>query len=268
MTSVRKQEAAVIKKEMIAEGICSMTLKVPEDEGGFGGARPGQFLLAYTGDGARLLGRPFCIADRTGDSVRIVFRLSGEGTRIIASKEEGDSLFLEGPLGNGYPEDPCKGKKKVLLAGGIGAPSLLYLAKSLTAAGTAAETTVVLGYRGGGMDCFLREDFEAAGVEVITATDDGSEGIKGNVIDALRAKGIKADIIYACGPMPMLSAVKAYGTAEGAVTYVSLEEHMACGVGVCLGCVTKTTDRDAHSGVKNARVCTEGPVFDAAFVDI
>ena len=122
-----------------------------------------------------------------------------------------------------------------------------------------------MGYRDA--DCFLREDFEKNG-EVYIATEDGSVGTKGNVMDAIRENALKADVIYACGPMPMLRAIKRYAEEAGINAYISLEERMACGVGACLGCVCKTTKKDAHSHVNNARICTDGPVFEAKEVEI
>ena len=100
------------------------------------------------------------------------------------------------------------------------------------------------------------------------ATEDGSAGIKGNVLDVIGAGGLQGDIIMACGPMPMLRAVKRYAAENGIKAYISLEERMACGVGACLGCVCRTKEKDAHSHVRNARICTDGPVFPAEDVDI
>ena len=120
--------------------------------------------------------------------------------------------------------------------------------------------TAVLGYRTN--DLFLAEEFRRA-AEVIIATDDGSAGVHGNVIDAIRELSPEFDVICACGPMPMLRGVKALAEEKGVKAWISLEERMACGVGVCLGCVTKTAHKDEHSNVNNTRICTEGPVFDA-----
>ena len=100
------------------------------------------------------------------------------------------------------------------------------------------------------------------------ATEDGSLGTCGNVIDAITADCVKADVIMACGPMPMLRALKAYAGENGIPCYVSLEERMACGIGVCLGCVCGTEHIDEHSHVKNARICKDGPVFDAKEVTL
>ncbi|MBP5275164.1 MAG: dihydroorotate dehydrogenase electron transfer subunit, partial [Lachnospiraceae bacterium] len=101
------------------------------------------------------------------------------------------------------------------------------------------------------------------------ASEDGSVGVKGNVIDAIKAcTNLKPDVIMACGPMPMLRGIKKYAEENNIKAYISLEERMACGVGACLGCVCKTVHKDEHSHVNNTRICTEGPVFDATEVDI
>ncbi len=100
------------------------------------------------------------------------------------------------------------------------------------------------------------------------ATEDGSVGTKGNVIDAIKENALEADVIYACGPMPMLRALKAYSTEHDMDCFVSMEERMACGIGACLACVCKTKDKDAHSNVNNKRICKEGPVFDAKEVEL
>ena len=103
---------------------------------------------------------------------------------------------------------------------------------------------------------------------VYIATEDGSVGTKGNVINAIEENHLQADVIFACGPMPMLRAIKKYAEEKKIKAYISLEEHMACGVGACLGCVVKTKEVDHHSHVHNARICTDGPVFDAEEVEI
>ena len=113
----------------------------------------------------------------------------------------------------------------------------------------------------------LTEELTACS-RLLIATEDGSVGTKGNVLDAVRENAIEADAVCACGPMPMLRAVAGYAKKKGIPAYISLEERMACGVGACLGCVTRTREVDAHSHVRNARICTEGPVFRAEEVEI
>ena len=137
---------------------------------------------------------------------------------------------------------------------------MLELAKRLN-----AEKEIVLGYRN--KDTFLDGELKAYG-KVTIATDDGSLGTHGTVIDAIKECGVKGDVIYACGPTPMLRAIKAYAEENNIEAYVSLEEKMACGVGACLACVCKTTGVDDHSKVHNARVCKDGPVFNAKEVEL
>lgn len=146
------------------------------------------------------------------------------------------------------------------MGGGIGVPPILELARRLE-----AEKQIVVGYRDGNL--FLKEDLQKYGTLHI-ATEDGSAGTKGNVMDAIRENGLEAEVIFACGPMPMLRAIKAYAAEWDIPAYISLEEHMACGVGACLGCVVKTKEVHHHSHVPNARICTDGPVFEAKEVQI
>ena len=99
------------------------------------------------------------------------------------------------------------------------------------------------------------------------AKEDGSAGTEGNVLDAIRENGLDADIIYACGPTPMLRAIKEYAAEQNIECWISMEERMACGIGACLACVCKSKEKDAHSNVKNKRICKEGPVFLAQEVE-
>jgi dihydroorotate dehydrogenase electron transfer subunit len=131
--------------------------------------------------------------------------------------------------------------------------------------GEKAEIIIVVGYRDS--KTFLKEDLEKYG-KVYIASEDGSVGTKGNVMNTVEAEKIEADAICACGPMPMLRAIKKFASEKNIPAYISLEEHMACGVGACLGCVVKTKEVDHHSHVNNARICTDGPVFLAEDVEI
>ena len=136
----------------------------------------------------------------------------------------------------------------------------LELAKALD-----CEKQAVLGYRDAAM--FLKEEFEPYAA-VYVATEDGSVGTKGNVMDAIRENGLEADVIFACGPTPMLRAIKAYALEHNIECYLSLEEKMACGIGACLACVCKSKDVDEHSHVHNKRICKDGPVFRAEEVEL
>ena len=150
------------------------------------------------------------------------------------------------------------------MGGGIGIPPMLQLSKELSARGKAEKISAVLGYRN---ELFLCEDFKLY-ADLYVATEDGSSGSKGTVMNAIEDNDLKGDVIFACGPMPMLRAIKQFAEANQMEAYISLEERMACGVGACLGCVCTTKEVDHHSHVKNARVCTDGPVYDAKEVMI
>ncbi|MCM1134638.1 MAG: dihydroorotate dehydrogenase electron transfer subunit [Clostridium sp.] len=256
-----KAKARVLSQEMPAENIFDLWLET----GLAGWARAGQFIGIYPLDGSRLLPRPLsiCEADREKGTLRIVYRLAGKGTEEFSGWKPGQEVQILGVLGNGFPVLEGIGKRVILLGGGIGIPPMVQLAKELAEAGT--EPVIVAGYRDGQL--FLKEDLRKYG-KVYIATEDGSVGTKGNVLTVVERARIEADVIMACGPMPMLRAVKAYAGGKGIKAYLSLEERMACGVGACLGCVCRTVRKDAHSYVNNARICTEGPVFEAGEVDI
>ena len=223
-------------------------------------AQPGQFVMVYPGSKDTLLPRPISICEVKDGMIRLVYRVAGRGTKEFSDLDEGELIRIMGPVGNGFPLDKASGNV-VLMGGGIGIPPILELSKRLKD----KDPVSILGYRDS--DLFLGKDFEEQG-RVLYATEDGSAGTKGNVLDALKAGGIHPDVIMACGPMPMLHAIKGYAKENGVKAYISLEERMACGVGACLGCVCRTVSKDAHSHVNNARVCTEGPVFDSRVVEI
>lgn len=258
MAKKMKTEAKVLEQRLLADGIYDMWLETEMAAD----AHPGQFVGVYPAGKATLLPRPIsiCEVDKDRSAIRLVYRVVGQGTAEFTLYQPGDYISILGVLGNGFPLDKADGKKVLLMGGGIGVPPLLQTAKELKELGRAESVISVLGYRNA--QTFLRDDFEKA-AELVIATEDGSLGTKGNVIDAIRANGLKADVIYACGPMPMLKAIKTYAAENGMKAYVSLEERMACGVGACLGCICKTKEIDGHSQVRNARICTDGPVFDA-----
>ena len=258
----RKAKATIVSQEMLSTGIWSLWLETEMAKE----ARPGQFVGVYPKDGSRLLMRPISICDVNEDKtqLRLVYRAGGSGTKEISSYNKGEEVYLLGVLGNGYDLSAMEGKKVILLGGGIGIPPMLYLAKELEARGIFTNT--VLGYADDKL--FLKNDFDRVSDFVYVATMDGSAGTKGTVIDAMNAGMIMGDVICACGPMPMLRAVKQYAADLGMKAYISLEERMACGVGACLGCVTKTKEKDEHTHVNNTRICVEGPVFDASVVEI
>lgn len=249
-----EEVAVIMSQEKIGEGVYSMWLrtdKVAEY------AKAGQFVSVYCNEGSRLLPRPIsiCEIDKENKALRLVYRVAGKGTDEFSTMKEGETLRILGPLGNGFTK---KDKKAFLIGGGIGIPPMLQLAKELD-----CEKQMVLGYRD---ELFLLDDFNGLG-EVYIATEDGSAGTKGNVIDAIRENGLTADVIYACGPTPMLRALKAYAAENNIECWISMEERMACGIGACLACVCKSKEKDHHTNVNNKRICKEGPVFLAEEVE-
>ena len=244
----------LIRQEEIADDIYSMWLHTDQIAAH---AKAGQFVSVYCNDGSRLLPRPIsiCEIDRKDGAIRLVYRVAGKGTAEFSGMRTGMQLKVVGPLGNGFPQ---KNKKAFLIGGGIGIPPMLELAKELD-----CEKQIVLGFRD---ELFLLEDFRNRG-QIYIATEDGSAGTEGNVLDAIRENGLDADIIYACGPTPMLRAIKEYAAEQNIECWISMEERMACGIGACLACVCKSKEKDAHSNVKNKRICKEGPVFLAQEVE-
>lgn len=256
-------------------------------------ALPGQFVILYCKDSGRKLGRPIsiCEIDREQGRLRMVYRTVGTGTKEFSKLKEQEEITVFGPLGNGYGTalDFAEGKNDVLpdslkevrtetasleegsdqapassfvkkekeayrhgilVAGGIGIPPMLELAKQLP-----GKVTAVLGYRDSQM--FLKDELEKY-AEVWVATEDGSFGTKGNVLDVLKQGKISGDFICACGPKPMLKALKRYAEEQNLNAWMSLEEKMACGIGICLGCAVPI---QTGEGVVYKRVCKEGPVF-------
>ena len=237
MADKKKEQAMVVSQEQIADGIFSMWIHTEAAQS----ARPGQFISMYTKDATKLLPRPIsiCEINKEDSRLRVVYRVTGEntGTEEFSKLKTGDAIPIIGPLGNGFPFEVAEGKKVFLMGGGRDAQT------------------------------FLKEEFERNG-ELYISTENGSVGTTGNVMDAIRENGLEADMIYACGPTPMLRAIKQYAEEHKIVCYISLEERMACGIGACLGCVCKTKEKDAHSNVCNKRICKDGPVFLATEVEI
>ena len=247
----------VISQKELSKDIFDLWIKTEEIAGQ---ALPGQFLSVYLEDGGRLLPRPIsiCEINKEENAIRLVYRVTGKqaGTSALSKKEKGSNIKVLGPLGNGFL---LLDKKALLIGGGIGVPPMLELAKQLS-----NEKILVMGYRD---SLFLTEEMEQNG-NVFIATEDGSAGTKGNVLDVIREKNITADVIYACGPTPMLRAVAEYAKEKGILCYLSMEERMACGIGACLACVCQSKETDHHSNVKNKRICKDGPVFLATEVEL
>ncbi|MHA9742145.1 dihydroorotate dehydrogenase electron transfer subunit [Robinsoniella peoriensis] len=254
-----KEKSRIISQEKIAGDVYSMWL---DSEHITKNAKPGQFISVFSRDGSRLLPRPIsiCEINREKNALRIVYRVVGKGTSEFSGLTEGSEIEIMGPLGNGFPlERMEEGKKAFLIGGGIGIPPMVQLAKELK-----GEKQAIMGYRD---ELFLTEELDNY-AKVYIATEDGSEGTRGNVLDAIRENGLTADVIFACGPTPMLRALKSYAEENDIECWLSLEEKMACGIGACLACVCQSKELDEHSQVHNKRICKDGPVFLSTEIEL
>lgn len=246
----------IIKNEALCAGIFRMRLTrkdMPK-------AYPGQFVHIRCSDSCDpLLRRPFSIAGMNGQTFEILYKVVGKGTSLLSEKSPGGILDVAGPLGNGFsvetlPEAP------VLVAGGMGIAPMLFLAGELP--GGAAK--FILG-AGTGELLLCREELENAGVELLTSTDDGTCGVKGDVCSVLSSvlPENPCSVVCACGPYEMLRSVYSISKKYGVPSRLCFETPMACGVGACLGCVISTR---GEAGQAYKRVCRDGPVFDGDII--
>jgi dihydroorotate dehydrogenase electron transfer subunit len=220
--------------------------------------KPGQFFNVRVDDSFEpFLRRPYSISNVYGDECEFMFTIAGRGTSILAQKSEGDAIDIVGPLGNhfGYDKDFTHA---IILAGGIGVAPFPYLTTELKRLGKNIST--ILGARSEG---FLVDQ----GLDnVHVATDDGSRGYHGNVVQCLNDLKTPAFVenamLFACGPNPMLKAVQGYAAEHGLLCELSLESEMACGMGICQGCPIEHTESSRTYGL----VCTDGPCFDSRVI--
>lgn len=208
-------------------------------------AYPGQFFMVKINSfDYPLLRRPFSIANFTDEYIEIVYKVVGEGTKILSAKKPKEFVDLLGPLGNGFGRINVN-RKIFLVGGGIGAAPLVYL-KNILKQDYGVDYRAYFGFNTGGE---IYVDFGNI------ATMDGSEGFKGNVVDMVEEELDGESTVFACGPTIMLKRLAHVCYKKNCGMRVSLESRMACGIGVCLGCVVET-----YEGYK--RVCVDGPVFD------
>lgn len=244
---MKDYSAIIVKNEKIAENIYEITF----DAGEAVPVRAGQFGDIALG-GTRLLRRPIAICKVEGNLVTFCYQLRGEGTRALKDVRAGTRLSVLMPLGNGFFVEENE-KKVALVGGGVGVFPLISV---LRAYGGQKEISAYIGYRNAGAVCGT-EEFAKAN-KFTAVTDDGSYGEKMNAVQAFEKDlqaGNRPDVVLACGPTPMLRALKTLVEKEDLPCYVSLEERMGCGIGACLVCVCDKTNG------KKARVCKDGPVF-------
>src|SRR3989338_1939598 len=247
-------KSRILVNRKITAGCYRMVLKTPRISRQ---ALPGQFLEIKVADSYEpFLRRPFGVHRVRGENLEILYEVVGKATEILAQKKAGEYLDVIGPLGNGFRLNITHSTLNILVAGGMCVAPLMFLAEKL------AETKhqVLIGAKTKSQ-IFCEKEFQDLGSDVKISTDDGSQGFKGKVTDLLQkilphAISHKPLAIYACGPRPMLQEISRISKKYNIPAQISLEEHMACGIGACLGCVVNTM-------AGYARVCKEGPVFDA-----
>ncbi|RJR16539.1 MAG: dihydroorotate dehydrogenase electron transfer subunit [Nitrospiraceae bacterium] len=206
-----------------------------------------------------LLKRPLSLHRWLGGDFQLLYRVAGKGTDILSRKKPGDVVEVLGPLGNGFPLKQPTGPV-ILVAGGIGIAPVFGLAEALTKVKN-RESFPLLFYGARTKEELLcLNELKSLGIDPFISTDDGTFGKKGNIVNALmkyaarQGKGIANHTLFACGPAPMLKSLSAAAVKLNLKGHIAMEQHMACGIGTCLGCVVKTID-----GYR--RVCREGPVF-------
>ncbi|MGD7043620.1 dihydroorotate dehydrogenase electron transfer subunit [Jeotgalibacillus proteolyticus] len=224
----------------------------------------GQFVhLKITSGNDPLLRRPIsiCSIDAEMNQFTMLYRVSGNGTRVLSERAPGAFIHVLGPLGNGFPDDYLKeGEQALLIGGGIGVPPLYELSKRLVKNGV--QVTHILGFQTESA-VFYKNEFEELG-ETHIATADGTHGVKGFVTDVAEQLSIQPDAYYTCGPSPMLKAVESkYETING---FISMEQRMGCGIGACLACVCHVAGDESRLEYK--KVCSDGPVFKSGEVVI
>ena len=219
---------------------------------------PGQFYMLKCKNDIFTLRRPISLhyADKNANILEFYYETKGKGTQDIASLVKGDTINIQGPLGNGF-DTSISGKDILVIGGGMGIAPMKYLTETLSPNN---KITFIVGSRNSGGISILK-NFELENIQTYVTTDDGSVGMKGNVVDKLETllQEKTYSAIYVCGPEPMMVAAAKVAMAHDVLCYISLEARMACGVKACVGCSIKTND-----GMK--KVCHDGPVFSSTTI--
>ena len=251
----------LLKKEELVDGIYKFSVEAPEIAKS---AKPGQFLeIKVSNTGEPFLRRPISIYNIDGNVVEFIFQVKGRGTELLSRMDVGDKIDIMGPLGFGTFKVQ-EYNNVAIIGGGIGTYPLYELTKQLKGK---TNLNVYLGFRDKSL-VTCEKEFEAIGLnKLVVTTDDGSYKEKGFAIDFMK-KDIEehmVDMIFACGPLPMLKAVRKYAIENNIPCQISLEERMGCGIGACLGCAVKVV---SGNETRYGHVCKEGPVFNARDVEI
>ncbi len=242
----------------VGEGIFVLSFRSPEIAHS---VEPGQFVNIKPDEATDpLLRRPFSVYRTEGDLVYIIFQVVGKGTSVLRHKQKGDPLDVLGPLGRSFRYNQTEFQTAIVIGGGLGVAPLPMLTKALKVSGK--EIVTVLGARTDGQ--LITDHLE----NLHSATDDGSAGHSGTVVDLLTRlltqREFRNPKIFACGPTPMLRALAALAAKEGIPCEISMEGPMACGFGICQGCPVETVGGER----KYLLMCKDGPTFDARTIRI
>lgn len=246
--AIAYRNAKVISNEEISKDIYKL---VVEDNNEI---NAGQFYMLKI-KGQTLLPRPISICEKNKDTLTFLYAVVGTGTIECAKLKKNDEISLTGPLGNGFDISKDYGKV-ALVAGGIGTAPMLELSKRLRINNKEQKIDLYAGFRD---EIYLVNDFKEYVNEVKVSTNTGKHGHRGFVTDILKVE--EYDTVLCCGPEVMMKKVIEMCKEKNVKVYVSMEKHMACGVGACLVCTCKT--KDGHK-----RTCKDGPVFDGYYVEL
>ncbi len=257
--------AKLIKKEKLLDNLYKFSVEAKEI---VNIAKPGNFIEIRINENLDpFLRRPISIynLDKENGILEFIFQVKGKGTKLLAKKEEGELIDIIGPLGSGIFKLE-KIKNIAIIGGGIGIFPLYELAKEAQADGLNVNTYI--GFRNKDL-VVLEKEFQMVSSHLIVTTDDGSYAKNGFAIEYLKSdlESKQIDAIYACGPLPMLKAVKQLAENKNIPCQLSLEEKMGCGLGVCLGCAVKTAGSPKEEP-QYIHVCKAGPVFDSKLIEI
>ncbi len=242
-------EGIVVSKNKVGEGLFELIVKVDEV---IEDCKCGQFVSIYVDDKSKILPRPISISEinKGNKTLTFVIQKVGKGTKLLSRLKPNKKVSMLLPLGNGYDLEDVKGTV-YLIGGGVGIPPLVGAYQELKKRNT-NKIKVILGYRD---ETFLTHKFLSDELEI--CTDSGSFGFHGNVVEKLKTME-KPDYIISCGPKPMLKGVVNYSKENSVKSQISMEERMACSIGVCVGCVIDTIQ---DGEVIKKKVCVDGPVF-------
>ena len=241
-------KSRVISNENIVDNIYKMVVEDKNE------VKAGQFYMLKL-NGQTLLPRPISVCEKNDGTITFLYAAVGNGTKEYTRLEEGDYINLTGPLGNGFNVYENLGKV-ALVAGGIGTAPMLEVAKRLKENNNSTKLDLYAGFRD---DIYLIDQIKEYVDEAYVSTNTGKHGHKGFVTDILKVE--EYDTVLCCGPEVMMKKVIDMCKEKNVRVYVSMEKHMACGVGACLVCTCKTKDG-------NKRTCKDGPVFDGYYVEL